>query len=1048
MKRNFTLFLSNIFFLLALQLCCQQAMSQTITTIAGGGSAAAASDKRPLPFPVAIAFDASGNLYVSADSGSVIRKIAPDKTVTTVAGGHTGTVADGTDANSGRLLYVASTAFDAAGNLYFSETKNFRVRKIDMSTGIVSTVAGNGSPLYTGDGTAKATGMVPGGIAFDASGNLLIADYSNNGIRKLNLESSTISTIAGTGVTTYNGDNQAATAANLDHPTNLAVDGSGNIFIAEEGGNRVRMINTSGIISTYAGNGQDNSFGDNGPATAAGVRDPTTLGFDTHGNLYIVSYDASTVRMVDKATGVITTVAGAGQAGYGGDNGPATSALLNHPGYLAFNGSDDYYIADFQNHRIRKVSAGTITTIAGNGAYADNGDGGPATEAIINSTGTIAVDRKGNIYVPDSTTIRKITPAGIVTTIAGNGVAGFSGEGVPALQASLNMPFGIYVDPAGVIYVGTLGDHHIRRIDTSGIITTIAGNGTGGYSGDGGPATAASINGLQGITGDAKGNLYFTDFRNGVARKINASGTISTFAGTGVRGNSGDGGPATSARLWTPTGISMDAFGNIYIADDSLGQMVRKVDTLGIISTIAGSFTGSGDAGDGGAATAATFGDIEDVYSDALGDLYIVDAYRNRIRRVNAATGIVTAFAGTGVAGYSGDGGAALSAQMKQPWSIAADTAGNFYVNDALNNVIRKISVSYPLVTTGETVTQNISNSYATDVNDNNLARLLTITPTAGANALSGITTFAVNFDASVNTYNGQPYVQRHYDITPAANAATAQAMVTLYFLQSEFDAYNTYVTANHLALPLLPSGGTDNGNVNITQFHGTGTAPGNYTGTELMIKPAVSWDGVNNRWALTFPVNGFSGFYVTTGSDPLPLTLIRFEGVYVNAAVHLTWQTSHQLNVKEFRIERSADNGGFVQIGTVAATDKGLLINYRFDDRDAPSGTSYYRLKMVDADGSYTYSPIISVKLNNGSTNKLYPNPAHSRLSVSVSSESEQSGKLMIVDMLGHTVQQQQVQLHKGGNNMTLNITGLPRGNYLLLYSGEQQWQLPFMKQ
>jgi len=332
-----------------------------------------------------------------------------------------------------------------------------------------------------------------------------------------------------------------------------------------------------GIITTVAGNGQMGFSGDGGPATAASLIYPTGVALDAAGNLYIADYGDSRIRKVS-AGGIITTVAGGGTS-FPGDGGPATAAALFYPTGVALDAAGNLYIADYGDSRIRKVSpSGIITTVAGNGTSAFSGDGGPATSASLNSPVAVAVDAAGNLYIPDyeNSRVRKVNPSGTISTVAGNGVKAFGGDGGPASAASLVWPFGVAVDAAGSLYIADNGASVIRKVSPSGIITTVAGNGTSAFSGDGGPASAASLVRPCGVAVDAAGSLYIADCGPSVIRKVNPSGTISTVAGNGTAAFSGDGGAATAASLSNPTGVAADAAGDLYIADE-YNNRVRKV---------------------------------------------------------------------------------------------------------------------------------------------------------------------------------------------------------------------------------------------------------------------------------------------------------------------------------------------------------------------------------------------------------------------------------------------------------------------------------------
>jgi uncharacterized protein (TIGR03437 family) len=339
---------------------------------------------------------------------------------------------------------------------------------------------------------------------------------------------------------------------------------------------------------------------------------------------------------------------------------------------------------------------GVISTVAGNGTAATTGDGGPATSASLQPTG-VTVDSAGNIYVADTakSVIRKIDTAGIITTVAGNGSTQFSGDGGPATSATIylgNQHNGLALDNSGNLYIADYGHNRVRKVDASGIITTVAGNGGIGFSGDGGPATGAQLRGPSGVAFDSAGNLYVVDALNFRVRKVDTSGIITTVAGIGLTvGTSGDGGPATSAGV-LPTGVAVDAAGNLYIVERD-GLDVRKVNPAGIISTIAGVGNGAfGFSGDGGPATAAKMAGPYGVAVDNAGNIYIADYGNNRVRKVDSGGVIHTAAGGGGSLANIGDGGPPTSALL-QPSDVAVDAAGNYYIADTANNRVRKVTV-------------------------------------------------------------------------------------------------------------------------------------------------------------------------------------------------------------------------------------------------------------------------------------------------------------------------------------------------------------------
>jgi Secretion system C-terminal sorting domain/Bacterial Ig domain len=332
-----------------------------------------------------------------------------------------------------------------------------------------------------------------------------------------------IVTVAGNGLSGMTGDGGMATAATTNYPGDVVVDPSGNIYFSEHFNNIVRKVSPAGILSTVAGNGTSGYSGDGGPATAAQMYNPYGLALDTFGNLYISDCWNYRVRKVTPA-GIISTIAGTGEAGYNGDGIVATTATLWNPTYICTDLAGNVYITDNQNQRIRKVtvSTGIITTVAGNGIGAYSGDGGPATAASIKYSGQIAMDIHGTLYIADgyNYVVRKVNSSGIISTIAGTGTMGFSGDGGPATLAQLNIPLGLCADNFGNVYFSDWHNYRIRKISSTGIITTIVGDGTAAYSGDGGPASAAEVNEMDGIHFSNSGNLFIADAFNYRVRAI------------------------------------------------------------------------------------------------------------------------------------------------------------------------------------------------------------------------------------------------------------------------------------------------------------------------------------------------------------------------------------------------------------------------------------------------------------------------------------------------------------------------------------------------
>lgn len=329
----------------------------------------------------------------------------------------------------------------------------------------------------------------------------------------------TITTMAGNGKPGFSGDGGPATAAQLRSVDGMAVDKQGNVYIADSANSRVRKVSPGGTISTFAGKGGGGgALGDGGPATSARLDVPRSVAVDEQGNVYIADFNAHRIRMV-RPNGTITTFAGTGQASFSGDGGPAASARLYAPAAVAVDGQGNVYIADMYNQRVRKVSPdGRITTIAGTGKQSTSGDGGPATSATLSYPYGLAADARGNVYVSGDTYVRKVSREGAITKVAGGGSS--IGDGGPATAASVRTPFGLAADGNGNLYIADYADHRVRRVDLSGTITTLAGTRSGGFSGDGGPATSAMLFGPRGLAVDAQGNVYIGDGQNYRVRKV------------------------------------------------------------------------------------------------------------------------------------------------------------------------------------------------------------------------------------------------------------------------------------------------------------------------------------------------------------------------------------------------------------------------------------------------------------------------------------------------------------------------------------------------
>jgi sugar lactone lactonase YvrE len=411
----------------------------------------------------------------------------------------------------------------------------------------------------------------PNGGTFTSSQTVTLADTTPNATIHYTLDGSTPTSASPTYSTTL-------TVASTETINAIASLASYLDSAVASASFTINIPSNSGIITTVVGNGTYGYSGDGGQATSAKISGPFDVAFDSSGNLYFPDKYNNVVRQVTPA-GIISTFAGNGTQGFSGDGGQATSAQLSEPVGIAFDSSGNLYIADLGNKRIRKVTpAGAISTIAGTKITGYSGDGGQAANAELNSPIGLAVDSSGNLYIADAENnrIRMVTPAGVISTVAGNGNAGYSGDGGQATSAELDIPYGITVDSNGNLYIADSANSVIRKVTPAGVISTVAGNGNNGYSGDGGQATSAQLNEPPKLAVDSTGNLYIADLYNERIRKVTPTGVISTVAGNGTRGVTGNGGQATSAELNAPEAVTLDSSGNLYIADSS-NYCIRKV---------------------------------------------------------------------------------------------------------------------------------------------------------------------------------------------------------------------------------------------------------------------------------------------------------------------------------------------------------------------------------------------------------------------------------------------------------------------------------------
>jgi sugar lactone lactonase YvrE len=778
--------------------------NSTIETVAGGGlgdGLPAVAEAVAEPFGTAV--DSLGDLFIADPSQGVVREVNhATGVITTVAGGGTAGLGDGGPATSAELGDPYAVAVDSSGHLFIADQASNRIREVDLTTGMIITVAGNGTQGFSGDGGAATAAELarPEGVAVDSSRDLFISDWDNARIREVNLATGIITTVAGSGREGFSGDGGSATAAELYEPHGVAADSSGHLFIADTRNERIREVDlATGVITTVAGNGTQSFSGDGGAATAAELSDPEGVAVDSSGHFFIADYLNNRIREVDPA-GVITTLVGNGTAGFSGDGGPATAAELNNPLGVAADLSGSVFIADYLDNRIREVdhATGIITTVAGNGTTDFGGDGGAATAAELTDAGAVAVDSSGNLFIADyrNNRIREVNHAtGIITTVARNGTAGFSGDGGAAAAAELDGPEGVAVDSSGHLFIADTQNLRIREEDlATRVITTIAGNGTYGGSGDGGPATAAELANPVGVAVDSSGDLFVADTWNNRVREVDrATGVISTVAGNGTRGSSGDGGAAAAAEFYLPSGIVIDSSGDLFIADEG-NERVRKVDgATGVITTVAGG--GTAGLGDGGPATVAELAGPFGLAIDSSANLFIADMYHYRVREVDRATGFITTLAGTGAAGSSGDGGAAIAAELAAPFGVAVNSLGDLFigtgnVREVMDGAEIDVTPTALTITADDTskvygaALPTLTAIYSGFVNGDTAATLITLptlsTTAAISSAVSG-SPYAITLGGASDPNYIISYVPGKLTVTPAALTITADDQTTVY---------------------------------------------------------------------------------------------------------------------------------------------------------------------------------------------------------------------------------------------------------------------------
>jgi hypothetical protein len=589
--------------------------------------------------------------------------------------------ADGTGANA-RFNGPSGVAVDGSGNAYVTDSNNHTIRKVTPS-GVVTTLAGSAGQIGSADGTGSAARFYnPWGVAVDGTGNVYVADSYNSTVRKVT-PAGVVTTLAGSAGLYGSADGTGA-AARFSYPLGVSVDGSGNVYVADMYNSTIRKVTPAGVVTTLAGSAALTGSAD-GTGSTARFNQPYGVTVDGAGNVYVADTSNFTIRKVTPA-GVVTTLAGSvGQPG--SIDGTGSAARFYGSLGVTADGPGNVYVADQGNNTIRKVtSSGVVTTLVGGGAGQYGSVDGTGSAARFFQPRGVAADGSGNVYVADTTnnTIRKVTPDGVVTTPAGTTGRLGSADGMGS-AAKFNYPKGVAVDGSGSAYVADTYNNTIRKISPAGAVTTLAGSAglPGGVDGTG---SAARFNNPNGVAVDGSGNAYLADTGNQTVRKVTPTGVVTTLAGSAGLSGSADG-TASTARFYSPRGVAVDGSDNVYVAD-SYNQTIRKISPAGVVTTLAGSALLAGSAD--GTGTAARFYYPLGVAVDGVGNVYVADTSNQTVRKVTP-TGAVSTLAGSAGLPGSADG-TGPAARFYFPQGVAVDGAGNVYVADYGNSTIRKVT--------------------------------------------------------------------------------------------------------------------------------------------------------------------------------------------------------------------------------------------------------------------------------------------------------------------------------------------------------------------
>ena len=658
-----------------------QTSGYIFTTLAGRsqlGGIDGPGDQASFAMPFGVAVDRDGNLFIADSANQTIRKITPDHVVSTYVGqpGNAGS----TDSRgfAAQFNYPTGVAVDQNGNLYVADSHNHTIRKVTPDRQ-VSTLAGLAGQSGSTDGTGSAARFYdPVAVALDRDGNVYVADAGNADVRKIT-PAGVVTTLAGKAGVQGFADATGSDARFID-PAAVAVDGNGNVYVADLGANTVRAITSAGVVTTVAG--YPNAAGSaDGTGSDARFFMPAGIAVDADGNLYVTEYKNGTLRKITPAR-VVTTLAGDPNIA-GTEDGTGHAAHFYTPAGAAVDADGNIYLADSGNSTIREVTpAGVVTTVAGQKTSLGEVDG-TGSDARFNYPSAVAADPAGNVFVADTLgrTIRKITPAGVVTTFAGAAgqIGSADGQGAAARFA---FPEAIAADAAGNVYVGDGDNFTIRKIAPDGTVSVFAGQ-TGNPGRNDGTGTAAQFAEPAGLAFDGAGNLFVADRLSATIRRITPSGVVTTYAGQpGMPGPFN--GPADVARFTAPQSVAVDRQGNVFVGDGN--GTIREIAPDRSVTTFAG--VGTERRAKDGPLAVARFGSIDGLAIDPLGNIFVADSTANDIRRIDPM-GMVTTIAGMPLA-YGGTDGSDAAVRFDYPTAVALDAFGNLFVADTSNNSIRQ----------------------------------------------------------------------------------------------------------------------------------------------------------------------------------------------------------------------------------------------------------------------------------------------------------------------------------------------------------------------